>query len=376
MNRLLSLDILRGLTVFGMILVNNGAGHEHFYPLTHSAWNGLTPCDLVFPFFLFMVGVSIPMSSRTDLRRVLWRSIKMFALGVALHAWDMWIGGKDDILANLRIWGVLERIALCYLAVSVYQYYARKHDWSVKVLWTTIITLLIGYAILLLVGNGYAQDETNLACIIDRALVGEAHLYHKSPIDPEGLLGTLPSIAHTMIGVYVGLVVKQKISVNERLLQLFTLASLLLIVGFLLSFGFPLNKRIWSPSYVLVTCGLAAALLALLIRFVDNPELSISNSHSSPFTLHSSLFTLHSSLFTFPSSLFKCFGLNAIALYVLSEALSPVFWHFNLGGIMTDYLLSIGFTPQFASLSYALSFDALMALIAVVMYKAKIFIKL
>ncbi len=368
MKRLLSLDILRGLTVFGMILVNNGAGHEHFYPLTHSAWNGLTPCDLVFPFFLFMVGVSIPMSSKTSLTKVLWRSIKMFALGVALHAWDMWIGGHDDILANLRLWGVLERIALCYLAVGVYQYYARRNGWSVKVLWTTAISLLVGYAIILLLGNGYAQDETNLACIIDRALVGEAHLYHKSPIDPEGLLGTIPSIAHTMIGLYVGLIVKEKIAISERLLRLFTLSSLLLVVGFLLSFGFPLNKRIWSPSYVLVTCGLACALLGLLIRYVDNEETS-----AKPRT---SLIAPFRSFADGSFYLFRCFGLNAIALYVLSEGLAPVFWHFNLGGHMTDYLLSIGFTPQFASLSYALSFDALMALIAVGMYKTKLFIKL
>ena len=358
MKRLSSLDILRGMTVACMVLVNNGAGHEHFSPLVHSAWNGLTPCDLVFPFFLFMVGVSIPMSSKTALAPVFWRSVKMFALGVALHAWDMWIWDAEDILANLRVWGVLERIALCYLVVSVYHHYAVKFGWSVKVLWRCVVALLVGYGVILLVGNGYAEDETNIAYIIDRALVGDAHLYHKSSIDPEGLLGTLSSIAHTMIGVFVGLLVKEKTVLRDRLLRLFTLASALMILGYLLSYGFPLNKRIWSPSYVLVTCGMASALLALFIRWADEEEDTAS--------------ILSRGL----KSLFTAFGMNAIAIYVLSEMLSPVFWYFNLGGKMSEALLEVGFTPQCASLSYALSFVALMAVVAWVLYRRKIYIKI
>lgn len=358
--RLLSLDILRGLTVFGMILVNNGAGHEHFSTLVHSAWNGLTPCDLVFPFFLFMVGVSIPMSSKTALAPVFWRSVKMFALGVALHAWDMWIWGAEDILSNLRVWGVLERIALCYLAVSVFHYYAKRYQWSVKVLWCSVVSLLVGYAIVLLWGNGYAQDETNIAYIIDRALVGEAHLYHKSAIDPEGLLGTFPSIAHTLIGLYVGLLMKEKRALAERLIRLFTLSSLLLVVGYLLSYGLPLNKRIWSPSYVLVTCGLASALLALLIRRVDEQVDPFAHPQ-------------RPSLWCRP---FLWFGSNAIALYVCSEMLAPVMGLMGVGDAMSQTLIGMGFTPQWASLCYALSFDLLMALIAWGLYVRKIFIKL
>ncbi len=350
--RLLSLDILRGLTVAGMILVNNGAGHEHFLPLTHCQWNGMTPCDLVFPFFLFMVGVSIPMSSKTDLSRVLWRSIKMFVIGVLLHAWDMWIGGKDDILANLRIWGVLERISLCYLAASLFHYYARKNGWSAKVLWCSVITLLATYSLILLLGNGYVQDETNIASIIDRALVGEAHLYHKSPIDPEGLLGTIPSIAHTLIGIRVGLTIKDKDVLPQRLIRLFTLAGTLAILGYLLSYGLPLNKRIWSPSYVLLTCGLATTFISLFTVHIDIRQ---RKRWCRPF---------------------QWFGTNAIVLYVVSEMLAPIMWNTGIASTLYDGLLNLGCCAKIASLGYALSFVLVMTLLAWVLFRRKIFIKL
>lgn len=355
-NRLLSLDVLRGLTVAGMVLVNNGAGHEHFQPLTHCQWNGMTPCDLVFPFFLFMVGVSIPMSSKSDLGKVLWRSIKMFAIGVLLHVWDMWLGGHEDILANLRIWGVLERISLCYLAASVFHHYARKEGWSAKVLWGTVVSLLAVYTVILLLGNGYAQDDTNLACIIDRALFGEAHLYQKNAIDPEGLLGTLPSIAHTLIGIHVGLCLKRKgdtaPSLSDKLVSLFFMAGCISILGYLLSYGLPLNKRIWSPSYVLVTCGMATTLLCIFTVLIDQQK---RQGWCRPL---------------------QWFGTNAIALYVASEMLAPVMWETGIAGTIYEGLLSAGCCAKVASLGYALSFDALMALLAWVLFKRKIFIKL
>ena len=360
-NRLLSLDILRGLTVAGMILVNNGAGHEHFYPLTHSAWNGLTPCDLVFPFFLFMVGVSIPMSSKSSMGRILWRSVKMFAIGVLLHAWDMWIWGSDEILANLRIWGVLERIALCYLAVATLHHYCKSLPSWRSLIPVFCLTLLVVYTGILLLGNGYAQDETNIAGIIDRWLVGENHLYHKSPIDPEGLLGTLSAIAHTLIGLHCGLIVKDKVLLQERLIRLFCMASGLILCGWFLSFGLPLNKRIWSPSYVLVTCGFATALLSLLICYEKRREQEMPDK---------------SSLFNLPFSFFHSFGLNPIALYVLSEMLAPISGILNLGGMMHESLTAMGLSPQLASLCYALSFVAFMSLIAQFLYRRRIYIRL
>lgn len=354
-NRLLSLDILRGLTVACMILVNNGAGHEHFYPLVHTAWNGLTPCDLVFPFFLFMVGVSITFSlGKADVtpkgpivRKIIFRTIKMFLIGVLLHAWDMWIWGSDDIIGNLRIMGVLERIALSYCAASFIVLYVNR-----KWFWHIIITLLIIYSVILLVGNGYAQDGTNLACIIDRALFGEAHLYQKNAIDPEGLLGTIPSIAHTLIGAVVGFVIKSKEELSKRLVRLFCIACTMGLLGYLLSYVLPLNKRIWSPTYVLVTCGMATALLALFTVLID---MKGKTRWCRPL---------------------RWFGMNAIVLYVASEMLAPVSWYFGIPNLIYEPLLSLTDCPQMASLSYALSFVMAMSVLAWILYKRKIFIKL
>ena len=354
--RLLSLDILRGLTVAGMILVNNGAGHEHFEPLTHSAWNGLTPCDLVFPFFLFIVGVCIPMSSKTDLRQVFWRSVKMFAIGVALHAWDMWIGGKEDILAHLRIWGVLERIALCYLAACIIHRYVKKAPYLLLI----SACILVAYATVLLLFNGYAQDESNIASIIDRALLGKEHLYQKSPIDPEGLLGTVSATAHTLLGVFIGRLLKHEKKSNPHFSTLVTYGFLFLCVGIAIMFKWhkgsepllPLNKRIWSPSYVLVTCGLATLLLSLLKYIIDNRDWK---QWCRPFLW---------------------FGTNAIVLYVASEMLSPLMWKTGIAGTIYEGLLSMGCCAKVASLGYALTFDVLMGLIAWILFKLKIFIKL
>lgn len=372
-NRLLSLDVLRGLTVVGMILVNNGAGHVHFAPLEHCAWNGMTPCDLVFPFFLFMVGVSIAFSlgkyTETNLqaeaqtskapviRKILIRTLKMFLIGVLLHAWDMWVWDEENILANLRIWGVLERIALCYCATSLIVIFVRKRYY-----WHIIVALLALYSIILLIGNGYAQDESNIASIIDRALFGEAHLYHKSPIDPEGLLGTMPSIAHTLIGVVIGMIIKGKEALSERLVRLFTVACSIAIIGYLLSYGFPLNKRIWSPSYVLVTCGLATALLGIFTVVTD---IKKREKWSRPF---------------------RWFGMNAIILYVVSEMLPSLMWKCKIPSSIYNSLVSVmGYSEaesapetvlQVASLGYALSFVLLMTLLAWAMYRKKFFVKI
>ena len=213
-HRLLSLDVLRGITIVGMIIVNNGVGERCFVPLEHAVWNGLTPTDLVFPFFLFMVGVSIalslgkyspaasqPLAKGPAIRKVLVRSVKLFLIGLLLTFSGPLLRGKPipEILEGLRIWGVLQRIALCYLFAALISLYVRPQH-----LWRVIAALLIAYTAFLLLGNGYAADETNLACRIDRALVGPSHVYAHSPVDPEGLAGTLSAIAHTLIGVVVG----------------------------------------------------------------------------------------------------------------------------------------------------------------------------
>ena len=355
MKRLISLDVLRGITVFGMILVNNGVGHQQFSTLQHAEWNGLTPCDLVFPFFLFMVGVSIYLSLKKFnftptpklVGKILRRTAILFLMGMLLHAWDMMIWSEPDILANIRVWSVLGRIALCYGIVSLLMLWV-----GYRHLWKIVLGLLILYSAILILGNGYAQDDTNLACIIDRALCGEAHLYHKSPVDPEGLLGTISSVAHTIIGVMVGKAISEKKSVKERIFGVLLIASLIGVAGYLLSYGFPLNKRIWSPSYVLVTCSLAASMLGLLTYVIDEKG--------------------HSKCFTF----FRAFGVNAFFMYVLSEALASIMWYFNVPGTVFDSVNSLINCPEWSSAIYALLFDASLGLIALLMWKMKWMVKI
>ncbi|MCF0199437.1 MAG: DUF1624 domain-containing protein [Bacteroidaceae bacterium] len=346
--RLLSLDVLRGLTVFFMIVVNNGVGPQHFEMLDHSKWNGLTPCDLVFPFFLFMVGVSLWLSRRNlTPRKILSRTVKMFLIGVALHAWDMIVGGDWNVLPHLRVWGVLERIALCY---GICGFLVMKTTQRTQL--RIAAGLMVLYMVLLIIGNGYAQDETNIAAIVDRWLLTDAHLYHKSPVDPEGLLGTIPSIAHTLIGVFVGRLISNKEQpLIVQLVKLFSWAVLLAFAGWLLSYGFPLNKRIWSPSYVLVTCGLATGLLSLLTVGID-----ILNHKRW-------------------CRLFQMFGVNPFFLYVLSEMLSPIVSRLNIPDTLFATFHSVLSAP-IASLCYSLLFVSVISLVAWILWKRRIFIKI
>lgn len=368
-DRLQSLDIMRGMTVALMIMVNNGVGHEQFTQLVHSRWNGMTCCDLVFPFFLFMVGVSIHLSlgrrfsQPTDhkqkydaTRKIIIRTLKLIAIGILLHAWDMWIGGWDDILQNIRVWGVLQRIGLSYCIASLIVVWLR----NTKIQWYLAAGLLMIYSFILLHFNGYAEDTTNIASIIDRTLFGEAHLYHKNPVDPEGLLGILPSIAHVLIGVAAGKIVTVPISIGRRLRILSGFGAVLVVCGIMMSAAMPLNKRIWSPSFVVMTCGLASLLLTLLVYVVDTRK------------------------WTRWSTTFRWFGMNAIVLYVGSEMLSPIL---RITGT-TDYLytsilnifsaqgINTGFNAEITSLLCAMSTVLLMTLPAWILYKRNIFIKL
>lgn len=358
--RLLSLDVLRGLTVAGMILVNNGYG-ESFSTLEHSKWNGMTPCDLVFPFFLFMVGVSIFISMSRHagepgmVTKILKRTLLMFIIGVALHAWEMVVKGEaGEILTHLRIWGVLQRIALSYCAASLF-----FNAFKGKYLWRTVIGLLVIYAIILIVGNGYSEDpNTNILARVDKSLFGD-HLYKKmldgrSPVDPEGLVGVISSIAHTLLGVLVGRAIMTGKDNTEKVMKVLVIAMTIGVAGYLLTFAFPLNKRIWSPSYVLVTCSLGAGLLGLLTYFID---MCGHNKWC---------------------RIFQMFGMNAMAVYVVSEMLPCVFKVTGIGeGIymIWDAIFNPGM-PQMASLGYALTFVSLMALLAWGLFKKKIYIKI
>ena len=385
-NRLESLDILRGITVAGMILVNNGYG-ESFEMLRHSKWNGMTPCDLVFPFFLFIMGIScylsLSKSGFTPTKAVVWkvmkRGILLFLIGLAGN-WADTAAGQGTLLCfgQVRIWAVLQRIALCYLFVSLFALFL-NHRYILH----AIIVLLAVYAGVLVWGNGYSEcADENILAQVDLRLFGYDHIYHKSPVDPEGLLGTVSSVAHVLIGFYCGLLIKQTADLKQKIIALFVVGTVCVIAGYLLSYGLPLNKRVWSPSYVLVTCGLASLLLALLIRIesasvfragtepAPTSHLSVPSPKGEPEGARKPEGARGASLF------FKVFGMNALAIYVASEFLAIFFGNYGVSDAIYSVLHAAITAPKWASLAYALTFVAINFLLGYVLYRKKIFIKL
>lgn len=353
--RLLSLDILRGITVAGMILVNNGWG-ESFEMLGHSKWNGMTPCDLVFPFFLFIMGISCYLSlvksefrpTLQVIRRIVKRTVLLFAIGLFINWFDHAIEGDLLCFGHLRIWAVMQRIAVCYGIVSLFALFC-NHRYTIPV----VIALLVVYSAILVFGNGYAYDAgTNVLAQVDLKLFGYDHIYHKSPVDPEGLLGTVSSVAHVLLGFYCGKLIREKQTVDQKVIVLFVVGTVLVIGGYLLSYGLPLNKRIWSPSYVMMTCGLASLLQAFLMYVIDIRQ-SVSWT-----------------------TFFHVFGVNALALYVSSELLAILLGHVGVSEYVYQAIHTVVGPLKWASLAYALYFVLLNFVIGYVLYRKKIYIKL
>ena len=353
--RLLSLDVLRGITVVGMILVNNSGGKLSYDSLQHSAWNGLTLCDLVFPFFLFIMGVStyIALSkfhfqaSGSVVRKILKRTLVILCIGWAIHWFHFICDGDFFPFAHLRLTGVLPRIALCYCVVSFVALYVNH-----KYIGWIIGFLIAGYAVLLCIGNGYALDDTNLLAIIDRNVLGADHLYHKSPIDPEGLTSTLAAIAHTLIGFCCGRIILAKEALEQKTLKLLVAGFILMACGFVLTEALPLNKRIWSPTFVLVTCGFASLFLALLIWIIDI-------NGKKKWTLF-----------------FESFGINPLYLYVQGDILAVLLGMSGISAFMYMDLFRPIFGDFGGSLAWAIFFVVLNWIPGYFLYKKKIYIKL
>lgn len=353
--RLLSLDVMRGITIVGMIVVNNAGGPLSYDSLRHSAWNGLTPCDLVFPFFLFIMGVTTYLSlSKNDfkaswpvIRKILWRAAMIILIGWALHWIELACKGAPWDFGRLRLTGVLPRIGLCFGAVSLMSLCMSRKSMA----WTAVALLAV-YTVLVCVFNGYTADETNFNAIADRFLLGEAHLYHKSPIDPEGLAGTISAVAHTIIGFCCGALIKSRKPLAERTVGLFAVGFMLMACGFLLMEWLPLNKRIWSPTFVLATTGLAALLLATLIYVID-----MRGKRSW-------------------SVFFESFGVNPLFLYVLSELMAIIMSRFGNKKAVYEGILSVFPDPCLASAVYALAFMLIVGAIGYPLYRRRIYIKL
>lgn len=376
--RLLSLDILRGITIAGMILVNNpGSWGSIYAPLRHAEWHGLTPTDLVFPFFMFIMGVSTYMSLRkydfrltgASLLKVVRRSVVIFLIGIAIAWLSLTLrrissgSGVMEAMINfdhIRMLGVMPRLAICYgvgslMALSMHR----------KALAWTVAALLAVYAAVLLLCNGLMFSADNIIAVIDRAVLGEAHMYSDTvdgitlKFDPEGLLSTIPSICHMLIGYLCGAMLMQTTDNRERTLRLFIVGAVLTFAGMLLSYGCPINKKIWSPTFVLTTCGLASTLLALLIWVIDIRG--------------------HRRWCRF----FESFGVNPLFMYCLGAVLSILFGFISVGGTsLHAWLYADVWTPLaggdkvLGSLLYALAFVALNWCVGFILYKKKIYIKI
>lgn len=383
-SRLLSLDILRGITIAGMIMVNNPGSWSYVYqPLGHAAWHGLTPTDLVFPFFMFIMGISTYISlrkfnfefSKPTLLKILKRTVVIFLIGLGLGWLSLSfrtyhqlsgeeLGFFDRFIKSItnfehiRILGVMQRLALTY-GITALVAILVKHRYIPYI----IVVTLFGYFLLLLFGNGFEFSENNIISILDRAILGANHMYTDSGVklDPEGLLSTIPAVCHVMIGFCCGAILLNVKDNYERINRLFIIGAILTFLGFLLSYGCPINKKIWSPTFVIATCGLAATLLALLIWIID------IKGHKKW------------------SVFFESFGVNPLFIYVAAGVLSVL-----LGSILIPYdgeTISIkGFVYKiclqpylgdyFGSLIFALLFVGLNWVIGNMLYKKQIYIKI
>ena len=272
-SRILSLDIFRGMTVAFMIIVNTPGSWKYVYkPLRHSEWHGCTPTDLVFPFFLFIVGVSAWYSFKkyghelnpASFFRIARRTLTDFALGVFLNAFPYF--NRD--YSTLRIMGVLQRIALAYFIASLICLSVRR-----DYLWLVTAFLLLGYWALLGIfgGNDPYSLENNIVLKIDRAILGAAHLYrgYGIPFEPEGLLSTLPSAGTVILGYYAGEITGERKFSGKTTLKLASIGLALTGLGMLWNIVFPINKPLWTSSYVLYSGGIALVVFAFIFYITE-----------------------------------------------------------------------------------------------------------
>lgn len=286
--RFYSLDVFRGATVALMILVNNPGSWSHLYsPLAHAGWHGCTPTDLVFPFFLFAVGNAMAFvmprleaaGTNAFLRKVITRTLLIFAIGLFLN-WSPFVKWSDGALvfkpwvdpanpnSGIRILGVLQRIALSYFFASLIVYF-----FKIRGAFVACAVLLLGYWVLCLLGN--PADPYSLegyfGTNIDKQVLGVAHMYKGEgvPFDPEGLTSTITSIVQVVFGYFVGHYIQQKGKTYEMLSNLFVAGAVLIFTGFAWDLVFPINKKIWTSSYVLYTTGLAIMVLSILIYLIE-----------------------------------------------------------------------------------------------------------
>ncbi|MGQ0714739.1 MAG: acyltransferase family protein [Gemmatimonadaceae bacterium] len=373
--RLIALDVFRGLTIAGMLLVNNPGSWGAIYPpLRHAAWHGWTPTDLIFPFFLFIVGITTHLSlegrrARGDdggklVRQVLRRGGIIILLGLFLSGFPF-VPAYGFDLSTMRIPGVLQRIGVAYIAAALLTLRT-----SSRTQIAIAGALLFGYwAVMTLVpvpGGGVGtttldSPDASLAAWLDRTLLGN-HLWRVSRTwDPEGILSTIPAIATAMLGVFAGRWIASPRGLMERLAGLFAIGSLGMVVGLIWGWFFPINKNLWTSSYVLFTAGMACVVVATCIWLIDANRVS---GWTKPFVIY---------------------GMNPILAFVGSGMMARL-----MGSIITverdgqsvslqraiyDAAFASWLAPMNASLLYALCFVLLWFGILAVLHRKRIFLK-
>ena len=375
--RILSVDIFRGLTIAFMILVNTPGTWGHIYPpLDHAPWHGITPTDWIFPFFLFIVGTSIVLAYGNKRKyidhnlygKIVVRSLKIILIGLLLAGFRYDFPFFKD-LSHLRLPGVLQRIGLVFLLVA--SFFVAVKNWKYYAL--TIVFLLGGYwygmtQISLDRQAPQLTKTNNLASSIDRKILGVNHMwkhyekdgYVQGDYDPEGLFSTLPAMATTLLGILLGLIlVNIRISPHSKVLVLLSSGALLFLLGWWWSHYFPLNKRLWTSSYVLYTGGLAYMFFGLIYLIVDVLRYKTW------------------------ANVFKYLGMNAIAIFTLSVFIAKSFYLLHIPG--TKYGIHAWFyhhlfvepmgSNELSSMLYALSVVVFYIFVAWWMYRKRIFIK-
>lgn len=374
--RLLALDVVRGITIAFMIMVNNNGGPGSWHFMNHANWNGLTPTDLVYPTFVFVVGISVVFASDARLakgasraqlaKHAFFRAIVLILLGIIVNSFPFFH------LAHMRFYGVLQRIAICYLVVSLFYLW----DQRASTKWMALAASLIGYWVLLrwvpIPGVGmpgrdvpFMDMTQNVVSWLDRILFPH-HLYLYSPDhnvrDPEGLLSNLPAIGTALMGMLTGLWLRSSRSVARKTAGLAIASLCSLGVGYLWSLEFPLNKNMWTSSFVLVAGGYSLALLAFAHFTIE--QMGWRKGWTWPWLV---------------------FGSNAIAAYMFSE-LSPGILeaitiqsgptaHVNLNAWMFLHVFAQIPNPHWAAFAYSVSFTAFCFVPVWILYRKKIFLK-
>ena len=356
--RLCSLDAFRGFTIAAMIIVNTPGSWQYIYPpLRHAEWNGLTPTDLIFPFFLFIIGVSIVFafskkvktSNRSSLvKHLLKRSLILFLIGIGLNL----IGSG---FSELRLPGVLQRIAIVFLSCSLLFLYTDKKTQT----YIGISILAFYWLIMKLVpvqefGAGVLEPGKNLANYIDSIII--PFKMYQGSWDPEGLLSTLPAIVSSMSGMITGYILLNNENNKSKLQKIFISGFILLFFGLFVNKFFPINKNLWSSSYVLLTSGLANIFFGCIFYLMDVKQ------------------------FINWGKMGIIWGTNAITAYIIHYILLIPLSQIKLGtNSIQEYFMqnsiNVGITPEFASLSWALLYTMLCFIPILILFKKRIFLK-